>query len=139
MKRGFTLLEVLISLAVFTTGMMAVITLSSQTQLLTRAGSVRTRAALLAQEGLEAAIAAGYTELPTNVPFMDDPSLSALGDAYQYYGRTVTVQNVNGTMTITDTDTGMKLVTATVSWDDRTGDESKAEKSFTASTIVTDL
>ena len=139
MRRGFTLLEVLISLAVFTTGMMAVVTLSSQTQLLTRAGSVRTRAALLAQEGLEAAIAAGYAELPTSTPFMDDASLGALGDAYQYYGRTVTVQNVSGAMAVTDTDTGMKLVTATVQWDDRTGDESNAEKSFTASTIVTDL
>lgn len=138
-KRGFTLIEVLVSLAIFSTGMLAVVTLSSQTQLLTRAGSVRTRAALLAQEGLEAAVAEGYASLPTGSLFLDEPSLSALGDEFQYYSRQVSVQNVTSEMVTTDTDTGMKVVSATITWDDRTGDSSNAAKSFNATTIITDL
>lgn len=139
MRRGFTLLEVLIALVVFSTGMLAVVTLSSQTQLLTRSGSVRTRAALLAQEGLEAAVAAGFGSLSTTELFMDEDSLISLGDSYQYFSREVMVQNITSDMAITDSDTGMKLVTSTIQWDDRTGDSSKAAKEFIASTIITDL
>lgn len=165
MRRGFTLLEVLISLVVFTTGMLAIVTLSSQTQLLTRSGSVRTRAALLAQEGLETAIANGYATLPTNQPFMNDASLGALGSEYQYFSREVDVSMVDGnlaTVNFNDSEgddcnqsgnnegnnehcnlsgsgTGMKLVTVTVRWDARTGDSSRGAKEFVASTIVTDL
>jgi|GEM_PF-5816453 len=139
MKRGFTLLEVLISLVVFSTGMLSIVTLSTQTQLLTRSGSVRTRAALLAQEGLEAAIATGYGSLSTTTEFMDEESLVALGDAYQYFSREVEVENVTSELVVTNDDTGMKLVTATVEWDERTGDNSKINHEFVASTIITDL
>lgn len=138
-RKGFTLLEVLVALSVFTVGMLAVVTLGSQSQLLTKTSLVRTRAALLSQEGIETAIAEGYSLLPVGELFLDESTLDYLGDEFSGYARQVEVDYVDSDMNIALNDTGMILITSTVTWDDTTGDESNIDKSFTATTILTDL
>lgn len=137
--KGFTLLEVLVALSVFTVGMLAVVTLGSQSQLLTKTSLVRTRAALLSQEGIETAVAEGYAQLPAGDLFLDEPTLDYIGADFAGYARQVSIEYVDSEMNIAINDTGMLLITSTVTWDDTTGDESNIDKTFTATTILTDL
>jgi len=139
MKKGFTLLEVIVAMAVFVTGMLSVVTLASKTQLLSQTSAVKTKASLLAQEGLETAIAEGYASLEVGTLFLDEPDLSFIGDSFSPYSRTVSVEYVNEDMVVVGSDNGMKLITATVNWDDTAPDPNHLEKSLTMKTVIADL
>lgn len=139
LKAGFTLVEVLISLTVFSVGIMGVYVIGSQAKILSRTSGVRTKAALLAQEGLELAVAEGYTALPTDAPYLDEASLSDIGPTFAPFSRTVTAQYVDANMNVVGTDTGMKVITATVQWTREAPDPNGLSREFKVSTIITNL
>ena len=139
MKKGFTLLEVIVAMAVFVTGMLSIVTLASKSNLVGQTSAVKTKGALLAQEGIEAAVAEGYTSLSVETPFLDEADLSFLGASYSPYSRIVKVSYVDENMTVVGTDNGLKLVTATVFWDDTAPDPNNLEKSYTINTVISDL
>lgn len=135
---GFTLLEILVALSIFVVGMLALVTLGSQSQRLRETSVERTRAALLAQDGLETAVAAGYDQLTAGTDFLNEADLSGLGSDFSGFSRKVTVEYVDANLNLAGTDSGMKLITATVLWNETTGDQSRLTKDFTASSIITD-
>ncbi len=136
---GFTLVEVLISLTVFTVGILAIYTISSQAKLLSRTSGIRTKAALLAQEGIELAVAEGYTALPTDAPFLEEDSLVDLGPSFAPFSRTVTAEYIDANLNTAGTDTGMKLITSTITWSAAAPDPNGLGREYTASTILSNL
>lgn len=137
-RRGFTLVEVLVALSVFCVGILGVAEITTRSQRLSALTITRTRAALLAQEGIERAEAVSYDELtPGN--FLDEPSLAGLGEDYAPFVRQVVVQYVDGSLNSTAQDLGLKLITSTVSWTSAAHDVSNLPREYSIRTIRTNL
>lgn len=137
-KRGFSLVEVIISLSVFTLGMLAVLEVTSRSQSLSAMTITRTRAALLAQEGVELAASVSYDSLTVGT-YLNEPNLTTIGSDFTPFSRTVTVQYVDSALNIIQTDKGMKLVTSTINWTTAAHDVTKLPKTYSITTIVDDL
>lgn len=137
-KRAFSLVEVLVALSVFTMGLLSFLEINSRSQQLSALTITRTRAALLAQEGVEMAESLGYDSLPVG-NYLQENSLSAYGSEFVPFSRVVTVQYVDGSLNIVQADLGMKLVTSTVTWTTEAHDVTKLPKTFTIKTIRTNL
>ncbi len=138
-RQGFTLLEVIVAMAVFVTGMLAIVTLASNSNLVSKTSAVKTKAALLAQEGIETAVAEGYLALEEGELFMDEADLSYIGSSFSPYSRTVQIEYVDSDMNVVGSDLGMKLITSTVAWDDTAPDPNNLEKSYSIKTVISDL
>ncbi len=138
-RSGFTLVEVLVALSVFLLGMLGALTVNSKSQQLSALTMTRTRAALLAQEGVEYAEAQSYDDIAPGVDVLNEPSLSAIGSEFAPFSRVVTVQYVDGSMNVSNVDHGLKLITSRVTWTAAAHDVTKLPKEFTISTLRTDL
>lgn len=137
-KRAFSLVELLVALSVFSLGLMSFLEITSRSQQLSALTITQTRAALLAQEGIELAEAESYDSLPAG-DFLTESSLSSYGTDFAPYSRTVTIQYVDASLNISQTDLGMKLITSTVTWTAAAHDVTKLPKTYTIKTIRTNL
>ena len=137
-RRAFSLIEVLVALSVFTMGLLGFLEIASRTQQLSALTITRTRAALLAQEGIEMAESISYESLPVG-NYLTEVSLIAYGSEFSPYSRSVVVEYVDGNMSVVQTDLGMKLITSTVNWTKEAHDVSKLSKTFSLKTIRTNL
>lgn len=137
-KRGFSLIEVLVALSVFTLGLLSFLEITSRSQQLSALTITRTRAALLAQEGVEMAESLSYDSLPAG-NYLEESTLSSYGSEFTPFARTVTVQYVDGSLNLVQTDLGMKLISSTVTWTAAAHDVTKLPKTFTIKTIRTNL
>lgn len=138
-KRAFSLTELLVALTVFSLGILSVLLVASRSQQLSALTITRTRAALLAQEGVEYSESISYDELSTAGPLLNESTLEALGPEFAPFSRLVTVQYVDGNLQPSQTDKGMKLITSRVRWTAAAHDVSKLPKEYTITTIRTNL
>lgn len=137
-RSAFSLVELLVALAVFSMGLLAFLEISSRSQQLSALTITRTRAALLAQEGIEMAEAESYDSLAVG-DFVSESSLAAYGADFTPFSRVVTIQYVDASLNVSQTDLGMKLITSTINWTSAAHDVTKLPKTYTIKTIRTNL
>jgi prepilin-type N-terminal cleavage/methylation domain-containing protein len=116
MRRGFTAVELLIAMTLFTVGLLSVIqVIPANRRLLAQSGNL-TQAAFLAQEQIESLYAVPFSGLTTGTYAARAAIDQSSSSPYAGYEREITVQNVDASLAVTGTDTGLKLVTVTVYW-----------------------
>ncbi len=119
-KPGFTFLELLIALSLFSIGMISVLRIfPSNRKYLTQSGQ-STQAACLAQEEMEVVRGVNYSALTVMPTYYEAAhALGGTGDPLSAYTRkteVVFIDPLSNWTTSNGNDTGMKKVKVTVSW-----------------------
>jgi prepilin-type N-terminal cleavage/methylation domain-containing protein len=123
-KPAFTLLEILISLSLFSVGMVSVLHIFPVNRKYIKQSAQTTQAAFLAEEEIEIVHGTPYaslTILPTYFEPAENLGSGAPSDPNNAFTRTTTVTYVDSNNnwlppSPATTDTGLKKVTVTVSW-----------------------
>ena len=119
-KSGFTFLELLIALSLFTVGMVTVLQIFPvNRRYLTQSGQI-TQASFLAQEQIEAVRALDYETLTSGTYEARHAIGAASSDPLNQFERQTTVTLIDGNRATTVTDVGLKKVDVIVYWSERT-------------------
>lgn len=113
-NRGQSLIEVLVSIGVFTVGVVAVGLLVFDAEISTRQGTERTQAVLLAKEGLEAARSIRDADFDSLTAGNHGIELS--GNNWIFSGTADTQDQFTRQVAITDIDIDTKKIQSTVNW-----------------------
>lgn len=132
-KRGFTILELMVALVLFSVGMLSVVQVfPANRKLLTQTANM-TQATLLAQEQLEIVLTEPYADLTTGTYAARAAVSSDTSSPFSLYDRRIDVAYINpANRQVGTSDQGMKRVTVTIYWTERS-----VERTFTLSTYVT--
>jgi len=110
-KNGFTLIEILFTIAFLFVGLLAILQVFPVAFGLERGSQMRSQAALLAQEKIEAIDAKSYQEVAVG-----DVLESPLASPFQLFSRRTVVNYVDADLQGAISDLGLKKVEVTVSW-----------------------
>ncbi len=128
-RRGFTFVELLIALSLFSVGMLSILQIFPINRRLLNQSSYQTDAAFLAEEQMEtlrslaySALTAGTYEAKATVP-------NSTGTVYSLFQRSTTIDYINSSYAVSGTDTGLKRLTVTVYWS-----EGSVNRSYVLST-----
>ncbi len=137
-KSGFTLIEVLVALTLFTFGMVTVMQLLPLNKRYIKQSAMVTQATFLAQEKLELVRSVSYASLSVGTDPYYEPT-TAMGisstDPLREFSRQTEVSYVDpaNSFTNSSTDTGIKKVIVRVSWNERS-----IPRTYSLSTFVYD-
>ena len=114
--RGFTLIEVMVSIAIITGTFFAIISIFPFSLNINQKAQNLTSAAYLAQAGIEKTLSLGYElsgvgAIETKARLSNDPA----NFMYPFYRQTITTY-VDGNLADSVTDTGLKKIAVTVFW-----------------------
>jgi prepilin-type N-terminal cleavage/methylation domain-containing protein len=115
-RRGFTFIELLVALTLFSVGMMSVLRIFPLNKKLLRTTAANTQAAFLAQEQVELIKSLPYTALTTGTYIARSQISTDTTSPLSLYEREVTVAYLNNARNTTNTDFGLKQVTITIYW-----------------------
>jgi len=119
-RRGFTILELLIALSLFLIGMVSILEIFPVDRNLLNQTMHSTQASFLAQEQMEQVVATPYSSLTVGTYLPNAVVTTDTTSPYSIYSRQVTVDYINSSYAVSGTDTGLKRVTVTISWQERT-------------------
>lgn len=132
MKRGgFTFLELLIALTLFTVGMLSVLQIFPANRRLLNQTTLSTQAVFLAQEQLETVRTVAYEDISTGTYLARAAVTSDTASPFAGFEREVTVAYLDANRAVSGTDIGLKKITVTIYWPDRT-----LSRSYSASTYA---
>lgn len=129
-RRGFTFLELLVALSLFTVGMLSILQIFPANRRLLAQNAANTQAVFLAQEQLELARATPYANLTVGTYAPRAAITTAAG--ISGYDRQIVVTYLDSNYATSNTDQGLKRVDVTVYWTDRT-----INRQYTVSSYVT--
>lgn len=130
-KRGYTFIELIIALSLFLVGMLSILQLFPANRRLLAQSGMRTQAAFLAQEQLETARGNSYANLTVGTYRSRAAISNDTSSVYSLFERQVVVELIDANRAVTNTDVGLKRVTATIYWSERT-----LSQQYSVSTIV---
>jgi prepilin-type N-terminal cleavage/methylation domain-containing protein len=118
MKKGFTFVELLVALSLFSVGMISVLQIFPVNRRLISQASMQTQATYLAQEQMETLRSLPYASLTvgTYEPKAIVPNSS--GTTLSLFQRSTTIEYIDSSYAVSATDTGLKRETVTVYWND---------------------
>ena len=127
MRKGFTLIELIVSIAILVIAVFGVNELLKQGITVARRAEKLTVAVNIAQAEIETALSMQYATLPVG-------TYEARHIVFEKYARQTTINYIDpNTLQTTTTNTGLKKINATVFYPLPGG-----EKSYTLSTIITE-
>jgi prepilin-type N-terminal cleavage/methylation domain-containing protein len=116
-RRGFTFIELLVALSLFSVGFVSVLQIFPVNRRLLAQSSFQTQAAFLVQEQIENLRSLPYTSITVGTyeprAFLTGTSAS---DPVTQFERSTTVSLMDGTYATTATDVGLKKIVVTVYW-----------------------
>ncbi|MBF0589479.1 MAG: prepilin-type N-terminal cleavage/methylation domain-containing protein [Magnetococcales bacterium] len=113
-ESGFTLLEILIAMLIFSIGLLAMARLQMEMTRGNAASKRITTATLLAEDKIEELKASGFGTLINNTYTDPNNPVTPLGSSGGLYTRTWTIADYEGVTT-------MKQITVTITWSDEMG------------------
>jgi len=118
MKRtpGFTFVELLVALSLFSIGMISVVQIFPINRRLLNQSTYQTQAVFLAQQEMETIRSLDYTDLTTGTFEPKETIPQSSGTVFSQFQRSTTVTLIDGTYATTNTDVGLKKVAVTVYW-----------------------
>ena len=121
MKRpGFTLLELLIALSLFSIGMLTILEIFPVNRRFLTQSAQTTQASFLAQEEIESIRGLDYASLTVGT-FEPTHTLGAsTSDSLNTFSRQTTISYIDGNHQVTAINAGLKQVNVTVTWQERT-------------------
>jgi prepilin-type N-terminal cleavage/methylation domain-containing protein len=124
MKRrsGFTLLELVIAIFLFSFGILSVVQIFPLNRHLLTQSSMQTQASFLAQEQMEHVRSLSYADLTPGTFEARATLPTTMGQFAGRFERMTTVQLINGSYAVSATDVGLKRITVTVYWQERGGE-----------------
>lgn len=131
MKRpGFTFLELLIALSLFSVGMVTALQIFPLNRRFLAQSQHTTQASFVAQEGVEYVRSLDYSSLTTG-SFEPNHAVAIVPDPLSIYSRSTLVELIDTNRNASATDVGLKKVTVTVTWLERS-----LTRSYTIATYV---
>jgi len=110
-KSGFTLIEILLTIAFLFTSLLAVLQVFPTAFGLERINQMRSQAVLLAQAKIEAINSQGYQTVAVGEVFE-----SALASPFELFSRRTKITYVDGNLQTSASDVGLKKIEITVAW-----------------------
>lgn len=110
-KKGFTLVELVVAFLILVIGVTAILELVSQSALNARYAKDKTTATVLAQQKLE--------ELLSQPDLVPGETEGDFGDAYPQFRWRAQISEVGGSTVSTESGTGLLHIVVTVEWQDR--------------------
>lgn len=132
-RRGFTILETLIAVAVLTVGILAVMSLFPVSLQSAKSAEQSTVAANLIQAQIETLVSDGYGNIAVGVIEAKHRLAGAADSPYYYYQRQTAAEYVDANLSHSDADTGLKLISVIVYWTDPS---LKKEKNMEIKTLI---
>ncbi len=130
---GFSLIEIVVALAILSTAFLGLIKVFPLGIDMNTSAKNKTVASYLAQDKIENLYASGYDNIATGT-IEAKHRISTSSDSYLYnYQRETVVDYIDGNLTATSGDSGMKRITTTVYYPEGAN---KAEQSFRVNTII---
>lgn len=130
---GFSLIEIMVALAVLSTAFFGLIKVFPLGIEMNTSSKNKTVASYLAQDKIESLYSQGYDNIATGT-IETKHRLSASNDSYLYnYHRETVVDYIDGNLTATSGDSGMKRISTTIYYPEGAN---KGEQSFQVSTII---
>lgn len=133
-KSGFTFVEILIALLLFSLGIVGLLRIFPLDRRYLAQSASQTQAIFLAQEEIEKVRADTYANLtimPTYYEALENVGSGTTGDPFNLYQRKTAITLVDGNGASSATDVGLKKVQVTVSWT-----ENNNTRSYIVSTYV---
>jgi Tfp pilus assembly protein PilV len=115
-KRGLSLIEATIAVAVLSVGLLAIIQLFPTSLKMSRTAEQSTIAANLAQAKVEELFSLGYENINVGTIEAKHRLSSDPENPFYYYQRETITEHVNGNMSNSASATGMKKISVTVYW-----------------------
>ncbi|PIT93929.1 hypothetical protein COU00_01695 [Candidatus Falkowbacteria bacterium CG10_big_fil_rev_8_21_14_0_10_43_11] len=115
-SNGFTLIEVMVSIAIITIAFFAIVNFFPASLKINEKAQNLTTAAYLAQAGIEQSLSLGYEPLGTGTVETKDRLSADIADfRYRFYRQT-TVAYIDNNLADSVSDTGLKKITSVVYW-----------------------
>lgn len=111
MKKGFTLIEIMVAILILTTGFIVALQIFSVSFSIEKFNQLRTQAALLAQEKVESLYSQSYINIA--VGNVVEPQLE---EPFELFSRDTTVTYVDANLDDSVVDAGLKKIEVVVSW-----------------------
>lgn len=132
-NKGFSLVEMMVALAVLGIAFFGMVKAFPRGLNMNTVSRNKTTASYLAQQKVEKLFSQGYKKIATGT-VETKSRISSDPDSYFYdFQRKTVVDYVDGTLTATSGDSGMKRITTTVYYP---GNPSKDEQTFRVNTII---
>ena len=131
LQAGFTLLEVLIALSLFSVGMLSVLEIFPVNRRFLTQSAQSTQAAFLAEELMERDLTLPYSSLTPGTFQAATQVSTTAGDPRSLYTRSSVVTLLDSNWQATATDVGLKRLDITVTWN-----EHGVSRTYVLSTIV---
>ena len=132
-EKGFSLLEIIIALSILAVAFFGLIKAFPMGMSMNSASRDKTVASYLAQDKIEKLYAQGYDDIATGTIETKQRISENSGSHLYNYKRRTEVDYIDGTLTATSGDSGMKRITTTVYY---SAGVDKTERSFRANTII---
>jgi len=123
MKKGFTLIEAIMAMAIFSVGIMAVLTVFPKGISLGREAKEITVAAQLAQEKIEETLSLSYDDIPIGQVEARSKVETDPGSQFYIYEREVNSELVDENLFVTNDDLGLKKIQVKVYWQQPDGEK----------------
>jgi len=114
--RAFTFVELLIALSLFSVGMLSILQVFPANRRLLAQSSYQSQASFLAEEQMETLRSLPYSSLTTGTYEAKATVPNSTGTQYSLFQRSTTIDYIDGSYSVSATDTGLKRLTVTVYW-----------------------
>ena len=132
-EKGFSLIEIIIALSILAISFFSLIEVFPKGISMNASSRSKTVASYLAQDKIERLFAQGYDNVATGTIEAKHKLSTEPGSYLSNYKRRTHVDYIDGNLTATSGDSGMKRISTTVYY---TGGVDKKEKSFRVNTII---
>jgi prepilin-type N-terminal cleavage/methylation domain-containing protein len=119
-KQGFTFIELLVALSLFLIGMISVLQIFPANRKLLNQTTHATQASFLAQQEIETIRTVPYTSLTIGTYLARSAVTTDNTSPFAMFDQQVVVEYLDTNRAVSQTDQGLKRVTVTVYWTERT-------------------
>lgn len=134
-KKGFTLIEVILSIGIVAITLFGLLALFPFSLRLNHASANLTQATYLAQAGIEQALSIPYNDLGSGTIEAKAKLSSNPDNILYYFERDITVDYLDQNLNVSGVDLGLKKITTTVYWYNPLDSN---EQTYSLSTLITD-